>query len=349
MKRTFLLFWSILAVFALISSACGDDSESETTATTGTTATTSSTPTTTSAPTTATSSTAEPTTTAAQGTATVYFSTEDGSDCGDVSPFTRTVQAQQPDLGTALTELLAGPTEAEREAGASSFFSSETFDSLAAISFDSGSPGLTRIDFKDLPALIPNASTSCGSEALLAQLNQTVLQFVPKVRYELFGSCQMFANWLQRECMEYTSEGAEPAVLTTLERAAGSGCADWWYGAIDGLWFGYVDSTTDSEIMFDLACWFDGDAAVEAASEDGEESPPPNGYYVRNDDDTLEAIPVAPSAAVSWIADIGNPSTQTTGKFGEWVAVRDSRPDQLGVWLTVRGEQVVEIVEQYVP
>lgn len=352
MKRSFLLFWSIVAVLALISAACGGDSESETTATTGTTATTTSTPTTTStaAPTTsaAMSSTAEPTTTAAPGTVTVYFSTGDGSDCGEVSPFTRPMEGDDP-LGSALVQLLAGPTEAEIEAGASSFFSSETIDSLSIIDFGSGSPKPTRIGFEDLPALIPNASTSCGSEALLAQLNNTVLQYVPKVRYELFGSCPMFANWLQRECMDYTSEGAEPAVLTTLERAAGSGCAEWWYGALDGRWFGYVDSTTDSEIMFDLACWFDGDAAVDAASEDGEESPPPNGYHVRNDEDTLESIRVAPSAAVTWIADIGDPATQTTGKFSEWKSVRDSRPEHLGVWLRIRGEEVIEIVEQYVP
>ena len=352
MKRRFVLLWSIVAVIALISVACGGDNESDTTASTSTTATSTSIPTTTSTtetstPTT-TSTTSEPTTTVELGTVTVYFSTGDG-DCGEVSPFTRTVQAQEPILGTALTELLAGPTDSEIAAGASSFFSSETAHSLAAISFDSGSPGLTRIDFNDLQSLIPNASTSCGSEALLAQLNQTVLQFVPRVRYEMLGSCPMFANWLQRECMEYTSEGAEPAVLTTLERAGGSGCAQSEYGVHDGLWFGYVDSTTASEITFDLACWFDGDAAVDAASEDGEESPPPNDYYIRNDDDTLEAVPVASSTTVSWLADTGDPSTQTDGTFGEWMALRDSRIDQPGLWLTVRDGQIVEIVEQFVP
>ena len=354
MKRSFVLLWSIVAVIALISVACGGDSESGTTASTGTTATSTSTPTTTSTSTPTTTSTTETSTasepaTPEPGTVTVYFSTEDGSDCGEVSPFTRTVQAQELDLGSALTELLAGPTDAEIEAGATSFFSRETYNSLAAIHFGSGSPGLTRIEFNDLQSLIPNASTSCGSEALLAQLNQTVLQFVPRVRYEILGSCQMFANWLQRECMEYTSEGAEPAVLTTLERAGGSGCAQWEYGILDGLWFGYVESTTDYELTFDLACWFDGDAALDAASEDGQESPPPNDYYIRNDDDTLEAVPVASSTAVSWLADTGDPSTQTNGTFGEWMTLRDSRTDQPGLWLTVRDGQVVEIVEQYVP
>jgi len=53
----------------------------------------------------------------------------------------------------------------------------------------------------------------CGSMSLLAQLNTTALPFeeVERARYAIEGSCDMFSDWLQRDCMEYTRHGAEPA------------------------------------------------------------------------------------------------------------------------------------------
>ena len=284
-------------------------------------------------------------------TVTVFFSSGDGADCGEVSPFTRQVAGNEPEIVNALTELLAGPTDAEIADGAGSFFSSET---AVMLMVSLTRPGYTVIGFGDLASVIPNALTSCGSEALLAQLNQTVLQYVPRVRYEMLGSCQLFANWLQRECMEYTSEGAEPVVLTTLERASGSGCIPWESGvapdvARDGDWFGTIESATDIEVEFDPACWFDGDAAIAAAAEDGEESPPPNDYYVRDADDAAKLIPVAADASVSWLPDAGDPTTETVVAFDEWVRLRESRPVQPGLWIEVRKNQVVEIREQFVP
>jgi hypothetical protein len=73
--------------------------------------------------------------------------------------------------------------------------------------------GLLLVDFGDFRELIANASTSCGSMSLLSQLNATAFQFeeVERVRYLIEGSCDAFSNWLQRECMEYTRTGAEPA------------------------------------------------------------------------------------------------------------------------------------------
>jgi hypothetical protein len=342
------LFW-IFATFALLAVSCRSDNDvtdaGTTTdfpdSTTSTSTTTTITDNSTGPP--ATSGSTEPET----ETVTVYFSTGDGSECVEVSPFIRAAGEDGSGLQGALHALIVGPTEDEVAAGASSFFSSETTTSLTLVS--QLTPGLTEIGFGDLQLLIPNASTSCASEALLAQLNSTLLQYVPRVRYEMLGSCQFFANWLQRECMDYTSEGAEPAVLTTVERASGSGCEEPTYGLNNGQWFGFVDLATASEIEFDIACWFDGDAAIDATNEDGEESPPPNGYYIRNGDDLLVTGAVAPAATVSWLPDMGDPSREAAVAFDEWVTLRDSRPLQPGVWLTVRNEQVVKIVEQYVP
>jgi len=319
---------SVIATIALLSTACGSQDEPADTE-----------------PTTTTSSTAAPT----ESTVTVYFSVGDGSDCGEVSPFVRTHNSDSDNnpLGAALEQLIAGPTDKEIAAGASSFFSSETATSLDVI--DQWTPGLLVVGFDDLRPLIPNASTSCGSEALLAQLNSTVLQYAPRVRYDMLNSCETFSDWLQIECMEYTRDGAEPATLTTEQQAAGSGCFELIYGVLDGQWFGYIDSVSAYDVEFDIACWFTGDAAVAAASEDGEESPPPDGYYVRNDGEVLVTPKVNPATPVTWFPDIGDPSTEATVSFAEWTSLRDSRPDQPGVWLTVENEQIVEIIEQYVP
>ena len=55
------------------------------------------------------------------------------------------------------------------------------------------------VDFDDLRPVIPNASSSAGSERLLAQLDATVFQFssVESVEYRINGDCEAFNEWLQ--------------------------------------------------------------------------------------------------------------------------------------------------------
>ena len=110
----------------------------------------------------------------------------------------------------AFESLVAGPTAEEKASGADSFFSADTSGMVVSAAIDQE---LLVVDFEDLRSVIPNASTSCGSMALLAQLNTTAFQFdrIERVRYQIEGSCDTFANWLQRECMEYTRNGAQPA------------------------------------------------------------------------------------------------------------------------------------------
>lgn len=340
---------SMVAVMALVAAGCAGDDDTGTAAPdapTPTHDTVDETPT--PPPPTPEPTAPEPTsvpTVAATETVTVYFTTGDGTDCGQVSPFDRPVE--RGSLGAAITELLVGPTAEETAAGASSFFSDKTAVALTLL--DATAPGLLVVGFDDLRSTMPNASTSCGSTALLSQLNTTILQYVPRVRYEMLSSCQLFSEWLQLECMDYTSEGADPAQLTLAERAAGSGCEDSVYGRPDGIWFGYLVSATASSVDFDLACWFVGDAAVDASADDGEESPPPNDFYIRNAAETIETIDVEAVTMVSWLADVGDPASEATIPFDEWLAMRDARPVQPGLWLTVQDGQVVEMAEQYVP
>ena len=132
--------------------------------------------------------------------------------------------------------------------------------------------------------------------------------------------------------------------------AAGSGCTPGTDDSLlDGEWFGYVDEVTTTQTEFDLACWFNGEAAALAAAEDSKESPPPNGYYVRNDNAGLRRLAVADGAAVTWLPNPGDPTTEETVPYPEWLAGRASRGFQPGVWLTVDGGAVVHIREQYVP
>lgn len=102
-------------------------------------------------------------------------------------------------LDVALTSLLAGPTEAEREEGVTSFFSEATSHLLREVYLEDDR---AVVDFHDLRSVIPNASTSAGSLALLSELNGTVfaLPGIRRVEYRMEGSCEAFWNFLQHDC-----------------------------------------------------------------------------------------------------------------------------------------------------
>lgn len=136
--------------------------------------------------------------------------TVDGGECDDVVAYERQIGASADPIVAAFESLVGGPTVDEEASGAGSFFSAGTTGMVASAAVDDG---LLVVDFDDMRSVIPNASTTCGSMALLAQLTATAFQFddVERVHYEIEGSCNTFAGWLQRECMEYTREGAQPA------------------------------------------------------------------------------------------------------------------------------------------
>jgi hypothetical protein len=124
----------------------------------------------------------------------VFFHTGDGE--GEPVALPRTVPAAPAVLHAALEQLLAGPTESERQAGAISWFSSATADMLIDVSLDNGQ---VVVDFGDLRPIIPNASSSAGSQILLSQLDATVFQFdtVESVIYRIDGDADAFYEWLQ--------------------------------------------------------------------------------------------------------------------------------------------------------
>jgi hypothetical protein len=146
---------------------------------------------------------------------------------------------------------------------------------------------------------------------------------------------------------------AATATTTTgssvLDEAEGSGCSPGPGPLGDGEWYGDVVTTGATSIEFDLACWFTGDAAARAAAEDGEESPPPNDYYVRNDSDTLRTVPIGAGAEVIWFPEFGDPTSEATTTYEDWIVAIEERGFLVASWLTIEGGEVVSIREQWVP
>ena len=105
-------------------------------------------------------------------------------------------------------------------------------------------------------------------------------------------------------------------------------------------------------ITFDLIQFFTGEAATKAAAEDGQESPPPNDYYIRNVNSRLRTLPVASGAPIT----VNVLAAQSTGSSAKDVSVT---LDELAgyfpnsgtapFWITVEQGQVAKIAQQFLP
>lgn len=130
----------------------------------------------------------------------------------------------------------------------------------------------------------------------------------------------------------------------------GSGCTPGDGDVLpDGRWFGFVSSREADSFSFDLACWFTGDEAVVAATEDGAESPPPNDYYIRNDNTTQRLLVPSPDPTVEFLQDVGDPASFKTIDYPTWVSEAPSRSVEPGAWVEITDGLVVTIEEQYQP
>jgi len=104
--------------------------------------------------------------------------------------------------------LVRGPTPEEQASGIRSWFSGGTAGAVKSVAVDS--VGSATVDFEDLRALIPNASSSAGSAMLLKELQGTVFQFpeIRSVEFRILGSCDLFWEWLQQGCQVVPRPGA---------------------------------------------------------------------------------------------------------------------------------------------
>lgn len=128
----------------------------------------------------------------------------------------------------------------------------------------------------------------------------------------------------------------------------GSGCTpDSETSLPDGSWFGYVDSVSESEMSFDLACWFTGEAAAAAAVEDGAATPLTD-YYVRNNNELTRPLEIAPEASITFYRS-GDPQSEEQGDVAAWREVLDSRGTLFGVWVTITDGAISDVKEVWVP
>jgi len=121
------------------------------------------------------------------------------ADCNLVFPSLRSVSGVGPITEFALRELFKGPTEAERAAGYSSWFSSTTQNILLGLGL---ADGTAYVNLRDIRTLLPNVSASCGSAEFLAEINSTLQQFseINKVIIALNGQPADFYEWVQIGC-----------------------------------------------------------------------------------------------------------------------------------------------------
>jgi hypothetical protein len=119
------------------------------------------------------------------------------TDCARVYPLARSVERPAVLTG-AMRALVAGPTAAERRRGYGGWFSRSTAATLKSVHIVRGT---AYVDFRNFSRVVPNASSSCGSALLLAQLDRTALQFqtVRRAVYSFDGSRRAFYEWLQRD------------------------------------------------------------------------------------------------------------------------------------------------------
>jgi hypothetical protein len=122
-----------------------------------------------------------------------------------------------------------------------------------------------------------------------------------------------------------------------------------------------VDTASDPVVIeFDEAEWLTGEAAQEAAQEDGAIAPGdpvPNDYYIRNPDQSTRPYELAPDAEVTatrcLLCRDGKPGNLTDflrsfSKRGQTYADAYRGSDSQ-YWLTIEEQVVVGIDEQYRP
>lgn len=125
----------------------------------------------------------------------------------------------------------------------------------------------------------------------------------------------------------------------------------------DGRYFVFVKklhgTPPDATMTFDLAYFLTGDAANEAAAENGDETPVPNDYYIVNDNPRLRTMPISPTVSIQAI-DWSNCCEPTSVPYTDWAASLTHPTDallgtQVPYWITVTDGQIVTIEEQYLP
>ena len=122
-----------------------------------------------------------------------------------------------------------------------------------------------------------------------------------------------------------------------------------------------VDVSADPPtITYDLAYFLTGDAATQAAKDHGDEAPPPNDYYIVNDNPRLRTVPLASGARLvllDWnhCCDVTFDGDLTAFaeaiNSGKDVTVGDEtyKGGSSPYWLVARNGRILRVEEQFLP
>ncbi len=127
--------------------------------------------------------------------------------------------------------------------------------------------------------------------------------------------------------------------------AQGSGCTPGATGLPDGVWFGFAEAWSTSQIAFDMACWWTGAKAKEVGLAHGFEDV--YDFYITNDNTTVRLVTVAGDIPAKQAgADAGVITlSQVIANPGGSLPTTAPYP----AWIYVNGGVVTELAVQYVP
>ncbi len=130
----------------------------------------------------------------------------------------------------------------------------------------------------------------------------------------------------------------------------------------DGRYFGFVKEvdTASGTMSFDLACFYTGEEANKQAAARGDEVPVPNDVYIVNDNIKKRALALGPSVELQLIdwnnccettpgADLDAFATAIGSKGFTDIGGRRYAGQGSPYWVTIEGDQVVLIEEQFLP
>lgn len=129
----------------------------------------------------------------------------------------------------------------------------------------------------------------------------------------------------------------------------------------DGRSFVYAKKVVQSNgarsLTFDLALFLTDQAATDAAKAHGDDSPPPNGYYIVNDNPLLRTVAMSPTASIRYFPSGGDACcTHRPGTLDGFAAAVNGTamtdyPDMSFSpwWITLQNGVIVKVSQQYLP
>jgi hypothetical protein len=122
-----------------------------------------------------------------------------------------------------------------------------------------------------------------------------------------------------------------------------------------GVVVGVTNSGGASILRIDYVQFLTGGEAADAAAAHGDESPPPNDYYVVNDNPKIREFPIQPGIPVTVVTNNDGTSDAAghTIPLSQWIAAL-SGPHALAFkgslyWVTITNGTVTNIEAQYAP